>query len=379
MPRMLLISADDFSGVVPALTAALRRAGCDVVWRRQTLRELGLRRYWHAIRMTIAARWLYGRDASRLIDRTGAAFAARSRVNARLIERHPGIDAVILFNTNSICPSAPGRPRPQLILYTDYVNRLSKSLPHHGFDLLERRTHADWNALEGEALLIQDRVLVMGQHVKPAMEALYGVRPDKVAAIGAGPGLDVDIERDGGCKDPSNRTILFVGKLGPVKGLDVLLQAFAKVRHVHADAVLHVVTGAEVAAPGVVVHRRVEERELKELFYSANVFVMPAFKEPLGLVFLEAMWSKCACIGTTTGSMPEMIQDGVTGYLIEPGDVAALAGRLEALLADPAETRSMGERGYVAAKGYWSWDGVVQRMLAQYRLRPTGDQAETRV
>jgi glycosyltransferase involved in cell wall biosynthesis len=177
----------------------------------------------------------------------------------------------------------------------------------------------------------------------------------------------VDIERDRGMKDPSNRSILFVGKLAKVKGLEVLLQAFARVRAAYPDAVLHVVTGNPVAAPGVVFHGKLSERELKDLFYACNVFTMPAFKEPLGLVFLEAMWSKCACIGTYTGSMPEMIRDGETGYLVEPGDSAALADRLLVLLADPLKTRSMGEGGYAAARAYWHWDAVVGRMLGEMR------------
>jgi len=348
---------------------ALERAGCDVVYRRQTLRELGLLRYWHALRMIASAHWVCRRAARAMMERTRAAFVARSRVNTVLVNQHPQADAVILITANSGYASLNASRRPQLIIYTDYVNLLSKALPDRGFELEERKTHPLWNQLERQALLMQDRVFVMGKHVKPAMEAAYGISPEKVTAVGAGPGLDVDIERDRGIKDSSNRTILFVGKLAPVKGLNVLLQAFSTVRHTYPDAVLHVVTGNPVAAPGVVFHGTLAERELKELFYSCSIFTMPAFKEPLGLVFLEAMWSKCACIGTTTGSMPEFIEDGVTGYLIEPGDSAALANRLVTLLSDPDKTRSMGERGYAAVKQYWNWDAVAERMLSEMRVR----------
>jgi glycosyltransferase involved in cell wall biosynthesis len=146
--------------------------------------------------------------------------------------------------------------------------------------------------------------------------------------------------------------------------LEVLLQAFAVARGRYPDAVLHVVTGSSVApAPGVVFHRELDARAMKRLFYASNIFVMPSFKEPLGLVFLEAMWSKCACIGTRTGSMPEFIDEGVTGYLVEPGDVAALSQRLMDLLGDAAGTRVMGEKGYLQARSYWNWDATVGRML----------------
>jgi glycosyltransferase involved in cell wall biosynthesis len=326
-------------------------------------------RYAYAFWMLLSARWVYGRSAHVMRDRTRAAFVARSRVNMRLLERHSDVDAVILITGNSGYVPAPPARGPQRVIYTDYGNLLSKRLADRGFELHERNTYPLWNVLERCALLLQDRVFVMGAHVKPAMESAYQLPPGTVSTVGAGPGLDVDIERDLGVKDPSNRSILFVGKLAAVKGLHVLLEAFAVVREAYPDAVLHVVTGDPVAAPGVVFHGKLAQAELKALFYSCSIFTMPAFKEPLGLVYLEAMWSKCACIGTRTGSMPEFIEEGVSGHLVEPGDSAALADRLKALLGDPLRTRSMGERGYAAARQYWSWDAVVARMLREMRGR----------
>jgi glycosyltransferase involved in cell wall biosynthesis len=326
-----------------------------------------LLRLGYAAWIIASALWVYGGAARVMMQRTRAAFIARSKVNTRLVNQHAEADTVILIAANSGYSGSLASRRPRLAIYTDYGNLISKTLEDRGFALDERRTYAVWNELERRTLCMQDRVFVMGKHVKPALEAAYGVAPAKVTAVGAGPGLDVDIERDRGMKDPSNRSILFVGKLAKVKGLEVLLQAFARVRAAYPDAVLHVVTGNPVAAPGVVFHGKLSERELKDLFYACNVFTMPAFKEPLGLVFLEAMWSKCACIGTRTGSMPEIIRDGETGYLVEPGDSAALADRLLGLLADPLKTRSMGEDGYAAARAYWHWDAVVGRMLGEIR------------
>jgi glycosyltransferase involved in cell wall biosynthesis len=347
------------------LDSALKRANHEVIYRRQTLRELGVLRYAYALRMILSAYWVYRRSAWLLMDRTRAAFVARSRVNARLVQQNPEVDAVILIASNSGYEPPLGPGRPQLLLYMDHGNLLSKALAPRGFSLEESKIYPVWNSLERRALRMQDRILVMGKLVKPALEAAYGLQPEKVRAVGAGPGLDADIERDRGSKDPLNRTILFVGKLAPVKGLAILLQAFARVRDAYPDATLHVVTPSAVAAPGVVPHTQLEEGELKKLFYSCCIFAMPAFKEPLGLVFVEAMWSKCACVGTTTGSMPELIEDGVTGYLVEPGDAAALADRLMTLLADPEKTRIMGERGYAAAQRYWNWDAVVARMFGE--------------
>ena len=354
---------------MPALIAALRRANHEVIYRRQTLRELGVWRYAYVLRMIVSAYWVYRGNARLLMDRTRAAFLAKSRVNTLLLKRHPNVDVVILFTSNSGYEPPPGPGRPQLLMYTDYGNLLSKALAPRGFTLAESKVYPLWNRMEQHALLMQDRVFVMGKLVKPQLEAAYHLQPEKVQAVGAGPGFDVDIERDRGSKDALNRSILFVGKLAPVKGLAILLQAFVRVRLAYPDATLHVVTPSPVAAPGVVHHSRLTEDELRQLFYSSTIFSMPAFKEPLGLVYVEAMWSKCACVGTRTGSMPELIEDGVTGFLVEPGDAAALAERLMTLLADPDKTRAMGERGYAAARRYWNWEAVVERMLGETSSR----------
>jgi glycosyltransferase involved in cell wall biosynthesis len=363
-PRILLISSDEFSGVRPALMAAFQRAGCDVVYVRQSLRELGYRRYWHLMRMTLDALLQYGGSARAMMERTRSAFIARSRACKAIVDRHPDTDVVLLIAANYNNYWGDNRPSAkQFVIYTDHMNLISKALPDHGFALEERRTAPQWNELEGEILRAQDHVFVMGSHVKTAITSAYGISEARISAVGAGPGLDLDIERDGGLRDYTSRRILFVGKLAEKKGLGVLIKALPRVRAVFPDTELHTVAGRHASGPGIVLHEQLPATELKELFYRSTIFAMPAFKEPLGLVFLEAMWSKLACISTTTGPMPELIMDGDNGYLVERGDHEALADRIIALLSDPERTRRMGERGYERAKEYWHWDLVAQRML----------------
>jgi glycosyltransferase involved in cell wall biosynthesis len=363
-PRVLLIFSDDFSGVRPALEAALQRGGCDVISVRNSLSRLGWRSHWLRLTVIGSALFHYRRRARLMLERTPAAFAARSRACKAIVDAHPQTNVVMLLAANF--DNYWGTPRPpgkQFVIYTDYMNLLSKGLPEHGHVLDERNTLAHWNELERRILHAQDHVFVMGKHVRPAMAMAYGIAENKLTVAGAGPGLDVDIERDGIQKNRNARRILFVGKLPEKKGLGVLMAAFATVRAVYPDAELHVVTGSQVAGPGIVFHGKTSDAALKALFYSANVFCMPAYKEPLGLVYIEAMLAKCACIGTFTGSMPELIEDGVTGGLVEPGDHAALAQQMISMFSEPDRTRNMGEAGYLRAREYWNWDAVVQRML----------------
>jgi phosphatidylinositol alpha-1,6-mannosyltransferase len=85
--------------------------------------------------------------------------------------------------------------------------------------------------------------------------------------------------------------------------------------------------------------------ELAACYAACEVFALPSEGEGFGLVYLEAMACGKPVIGGLHGGAPEVIQDGVTGYLVTHGDAVQLATSLEALLADPALAKEMGTRG----------------------------------
>ncbi len=75
------------------------------------------------------------------------------------------------------------------------------------------------------------------------------------------------------------------------------------------------------------------------------------------------MWSKNVCIGTNLGAMPEIIKNGVSGYIVEPGDHRALAERIISLFKDPLRLREMAERGYDLAKSRYNWERSAQKIV----------------
>jgi len=85
--------------------------------------------------------------------------------------------------------------------------------------------------------------------------------------------------------------------------------------------------------------------ELAACYMACEIFALPSSGEGFGLVYLEAMACGKPVIGGAHGGAPEIIQDGVTGYLVPHGDPIQLATSLEALLADPAHAKQMGARG----------------------------------
>jgi glycosyltransferase involved in cell wall biosynthesis len=82
-----------------------------------------------------------------------------------------------------------------------------------------------------------------------------------------------------------------------------------------------------------------------QLFEQADIFVLPSFMEAFPLVVLEAMASALPVVATNVGGIPDMIEEGVDGYLVEPGDPEGLTARLSALLRDDELRSTLGEMG----------------------------------
>jgi starch synthase len=206
---------------------------------------------------------------------------------------------------------------------------------------------------------------------------------------------DDDLVRSLGI-DPTRPSVVFVGRITRQKGLPYLLRAAALLP---ADVQLVLCAGApdtpeilaEVEAgvrelakerSGVVwIDRLLPRNELCAVLTAATAFVCPSVYEPLGIVNLEAMACGAAVVGTATGGIPEVVEDGVTGRLVPieqvtdgtgtPVDpdrfVADLAAALTAVLSDPDAAKAMGEAGRLRAEREFSWDRIGRETIALYR------------
>jgi spore coat protein SA len=179
------------------------------------------------------------------------------------------------------------------------------------------------------------------------------------------------------------RTIFFVGRFHPEKGVLQLVQAHARVLKVHSDAKLviggstgfgaHVLTPYvhEVEAlasslvkshPGSVrftgyLHH---DRDLPGWFQRAAFFACPSiFQEPFGLVNTEAMACATPVIGSRRGGIPEVLGD--TGLLIDPEDIEGFGDAMCMLLGDPEYTRKLGRTAHLRCREMFDWQIVAQR------------------
>jgi glycosyltransferase involved in cell wall biosynthesis len=158
---------------------------------------------------------------------------------------------------------------------------------------------------------------------------------------------------------PNSRYILAVGRWASserYKGFDTLIRALPTLRADNSDLQLvfagggddrpsleHLATDLNVASRVHFVSGLTRE-ELAAAYRHAEVFALPSSGEGFGLVFLEAMAMGRPVVGGNHGGIPDIIEEGVTGFLVAHGDVATLAARLDQLLADQNLRQDMGNR-----------------------------------
>jgi glycosyltransferase involved in cell wall biosynthesis len=196
--------------------------------------------------------------------------------------------------------------------------------------------------------------------------------------------------------DPDARRagVLFVGRLTPHKGVDVLLDALPSgaqlcvagseghdpdlPERAYPSLLRRLAAGREVAFLGPV-----GDDHLPALYRHAAVLALPSVhftrygklvrvSELLGLVALEAMLSGTPVVASRLGGLPEVIVDGVTGFLVAPGDRAELRERLSQLLGDPALAARMGRAARDLALERFTWEACARRCLAAYAQLASG-------
>jgi glycosyltransferase involved in cell wall biosynthesis len=224
--------------------------------------------------------------------------------------------------------------------------------------------------IEEERRLYQDAAIILTttENARSSLIDDYGVREDHVVTVGAGVSAPFDRFEQDRLPAYESKRMLFVGKGFHGKGLDTVLEAFARVRAHIPQARLTVVgpTSFPGQHEGVDYLGRIADRNrVRDLYYGHALFVMPSRFEPLGQVFLEAMSCQLACIGTTLDAMPEMIENGRSGYLVQAGDVDALANHMREILGNPDRARQLGQTAFRKLTSHYTWPLVGARIVAQ--------------
>ena len=163
------------------------------------------------------------------------------------------------------------------------------------------------------------------------------------------------------------RYLLSIAAHNEKKGLDVLIRAFSEVARTDPKLELFLVGNGplrgkhEGLAKSLALDDRVRflggqgRLEIAELLHGCELFVHPAVSEPFGLVIAEALACKKPVVASNTGGIPEIIEDGASGILVEPGRPQELARAISSVLGNPNLMNTLSANGYAVAEKYFSY------------------------
>ncbi len=199
---------------------------------------------------------------------------------------------------------------------------------------------------------------------KRGLTGEYDVPAEKVSVIP--PGVNVgDWARPAPReRRPGPVKVLFVGGDLKRKGGPLLVEAFHALRPLGIE--LHLVTRDRVAAePGVFVHSRMEPNSaaLKQLYHDSDVFCLPTHGDCLPLVLAEAGAAGLPVVATDVAGIGEIVEDGITGFLVPVGDASALTAALKALVANPELRLGQGARAAAAVAARFDAERNARRLL----------------
>jgi D-inositol-3-phosphate glycosyltransferase len=249
--------------------------------------------------------------------------------------------------------------------------------------------------LAGEQAVIDeaDRILAPTPSEASQLVGLYRAEPDHLRIVP--PGVDPALFQPGDRMAARERLHLsglrlavYVGRLQPHKGPDVAVrtvaEAISRDPAAAGDLVLAIVGGPSGAEKGAEVARIMElasalgvservmlfppmpQSSLVDVYAAADVVLVPSRSESFGLVALEAQACGTPVVAAEVGGLRYVVDDGVTGFLVEGHDPSDHADRLLALLRDPGLQARMGAEAARRAPRF-TWDATTQRVLGVYR------------
>lgn len=164
---------------------------------------------------------------------------------------------------------------------------------------------------------------------------------------------------------------LYTGRIFPLKGIHYLIEALPPgvaldiVGQSHDDAYLKRLQ-EKSAGKKVTFRHDADDASLIHKYQQALATVLPSLVDGGFTSAMESMACGTPVIGTKVGSLPEIVDDGVTGFLVPPNDPSALREKIEWFVAHPERAEEMGRRGREKVLREFTWDKVVERCLAAY-------------
>ncbi|WP_434564689.1 glycogen synthase [Thermoanaerobacterium thermosaccharolyticum] len=235
--------------------------------------------------------------------------------------------------------------------------------------------------MEKTGIEAADRIIAVSNDSKKDIMKCYNVPEDKIEVIYNGIDLNqykktgVNVARKKYGID--GRYILFVGRISRQKGIIHLIDA---VKYLPQDVKVVLCASSpdteEIKIemeekvklyPNIIwIDKMVTKEEIIELYSNAEVFVCPSIYEPFGIINLEAMACNTPVVASATGGIKEVVLDGETGFLVEPGNPEDLAEHIKKLLDDRELAATFGANGRKRVEEMFSWESIAKKTYDMY-------------
>ena len=252
---------------------------------------------------------------------------------------------------------------------------------HSEVDLFQRRYFAErWLSR------FTSYVVAVSRHVHDVMIHDIGISPRRVRLIYNGvnttrfaPNANArDASRRGLGLSPNQVVIGVVARLAVIKNHEALLRAYASLSQEPGNRACLIIVGdgperaaLEQVAYGLGVTSGVtflgERHDVPELLNAFDIYALTSFNEGMSLTLLEAMSAGLPVVATAVGGNVEIVEEGVTGYLVPSGDVGSLSERLRYLVASPDVRTLMGQAARARVLRLFDQQGMMRDYLALYR------------
>jgi glycosyltransferase involved in cell wall biosynthesis len=273
---------------------------------------------------------------------------------------------------------------PRLFLFLLFVKVFTGTkvigTVHHLYWCIQKSRLRRWldRLIENVFISRFDHLIIPSAYTLGSVKAIVGEMP-RAHIIHPG------IERPAQNSFPQKRqyvpgrrvTLIFVGAIQERKGVVELIQAFSKVTY--QDTYLYLVGEIEPRPEYVdkvrsairdhdLDHRaclcgRISTQELNRLYHEADIFILPSFHEGYGMVVAEAMHFGLPIITSNVTALPEIVEDGVNGLLVAPGDVEGIAKAIDELSWSPEKRKAFGEKSLELAQRTNTWEDVENQFM----------------
>jgi phosphatidylinositol alpha-1,6-mannosyltransferase len=250
-----------------------------------------------------------------------------------------------------------------------------------GWPTLDSEFYRVGVAMESTCLRLADAVFSSSACSVDWCARYYGLASEKVPVLHSG--VDTQLFRPDAAPKEVRPTIVFVGKVQPAKGVDVLVEAACELAREYPDLLLRIVGAGE---PDFVQTLRAQSEvhglthllefpgfvptsDLPAHLSRAHVFAGPSVYEGgPGFAYLEAMACGLPVVACDGGGAAEVVRHRETGFLVPPQDVGGLAAALGTLLASPELRRTMGDRGRSFVRAEADSAACLRRLETFYRM-----------